>query len=32
MTGKERIGRQLKHLPVDRIGAAESFWSFTAKR
>jgi len=29
MNGKERISRQLKRQPVDVIGAAESFWSFT---
>ncbi|MCL1910525.1 MAG: hypothetical protein FWG05_06295 [Kiritimatiellaeota bacterium] len=29
MTGKERIARQLKRLPVDRIGATEEFWEFT---
>lgn len=29
MTGKERIARQLRHEPVDRIGAHEEFWSFT---
>ena len=32
MNGRERISRQLKRLPVDRIGAGESFWSFTAQR
>ncbi|MGI5868293.1 MAG: uroporphyrinogen decarboxylase family protein [Kiritimatiellia bacterium] len=31
MTGKERISRQLKRQSVDRIGAFESFWSFTRK-
>lgn len=30
LTGIERIGRQLKHQPVDRIGCMESFWSHTA--
>ena len=31
LCGKERIARQLKHLPVDRIGVSEEFWSFTVK-
>ena len=29
MTGKERISRQLKHQPIDRIGVYEQFWNFT---
>ena len=29
LTSIERISRQLRHQPVDRIGAMESFWSFT---
>ena len=31
MTGKERIGRILKHQPVDRIGIYEHFWGDTHK-
>ncbi|MDD4539359.1 MAG: uroporphyrinogen decarboxylase family protein [Lentisphaeria bacterium] len=27
----ERISRQLKHLPVDRVGLMESFWNHTVK-
>lgn len=27
----ERISRQLKHLPVDRVGLMESFWTHTVK-
>ena len=29
MTGKERFGRQLKRLPVDRISVYEHFWGDT---
>ena len=29
LTGIERVSRQLKHLPVDRIAAHEAFWRFT---
>ena len=29
LTGKERVARQLKHLPVDRIAAMEQFWTHT---
>lgn len=29
MTGKERIGRILRHEPVDRIGLFEHFWNDT---
>ena len=29
LTGKERVARQLKHLPVDRIAVMEQFWSHT---
>jgi uroporphyrinogen decarboxylase len=31
MTSRERIGRILKHQPVDRIGLMESFWEDTNK-
>ena len=31
MNGKERIGRILKHQPVDRIGLYEHFWNDTQK-
>ncbi|NLZ63528.1 MAG: hypothetical protein GX902_06935 [Lentisphaerae bacterium] len=31
LTGKERISRQLKHLPVDRIGVFEAFWQYTMR-
>lgn len=29
LTGKERVARQLKHLPVDRIAVMEQFWNHT---
>ena len=29
LTGKERVARQLKHQPVDRIAVMEQFWSHT---
>lgn len=29
LTGKERVARQLKHLPVDRIAVMEQFWTHT---
>jgi uroporphyrinogen decarboxylase len=32
LCGKERISRQLKHQPVDRIGVYESFWGETVKK
>ncbi|MGL4735980.1 MAG: uroporphyrinogen decarboxylase family protein [Cellulosilyticaceae bacterium] len=32
MNGKERIGRILNHLPVDRIGLYEHFWGDTYRR
>ena len=28
---RERVGRQLKHLPVDRIAVSEEFWSYTIR-
>jgi len=31
MSGRERIGRILKHQPVDRIGLYEHFWGDTQK-
>ncbi len=32
MTGRERVARILKRLPVDRIGVFEHFWGDTLKR
>lgn len=32
MTGKERVERQLAHLPVDRMAVAEEFWGQTIQR
>lgn len=32
LSGKERIGRQLRHQPVDRIGVYESFWPETLRK
>ena len=31
LTGKERVCRQLRHLPVDRIAVMEQFWNFTIR-
>lgn len=31
LSSVERIARQLKHLPVDRIGLMESFWNHTIR-
>lgn len=31
LCGRERVGRQLKHLPVDRIAVSEEFWSYTIR-
>ncbi len=31
-TGRERIGRQLRHQSVDRIGLTEHFWNSTVNR
>lgn len=31
LTGKERIGRILRHQPVDRVGLFEVFWKETAR-
>ncbi len=32
LTGKERIGRILRHQPVDRVGLFEVFWRETAEQ
>lgn len=32
LSSRERIARQLQHLPVDRIGVGESFWNHTLRR
>lgn len=32
LSSRERIARQLKHQPVDRIGVYESFWSETVRK
>lgn len=32
MTGRERVARQFKRLPVDRIAVYESFWPLTLAR
>ncbi|MFA6929748.1 MAG: uroporphyrinogen decarboxylase family protein [Lentisphaeria bacterium] len=31
LTGRERIARQLQHLPVDHIGVFEAFWQYTMR-
>ena len=32
LTSRERVSRQLQHLPVDRIAVSEDFWSFTMQK